>query len=60
MKPRESAVFQFRAGFSFETSVDDLWMALNIVDRSAERPDSPQQKPVFKSCYPRVRHSVGP
>ena len=31
MKPGFGPVFQFRAAFSLSRSVDDLWMALNIV-----------------------------
>jgi hypothetical protein len=60
MKPGFGPVFQFRAAFSLGTSVDDLWMALKIVERYSEPPDSPQQRPVSKSGYPLVRYSVGP
>jgi len=60
MKPGFGPVFQFRAAFSLSRSVDDLWMALNIVAGLEKRLGSAQQKPDSHPASALVRYSGGP
>ncbi len=60
MKPGFGPVFQFRVGFSFGSSVDDLWMALKIVAGTRERLRSQQAKPISHVARPPVRHGGAP
>jgi len=55
MKPGFGPVFQFRAAFSVVSSVDELWMTLNIMARSSQQLGSQQANPVFHPACSLVR-----